>query len=102
MTEVLEARLYCLHCQKEVSHEIHYFDVALKSIICKECGTEIKLDRKRILEVESLEYVDRIFTKPRRLTEELRRDLTKFLATLPIRIATKPYRMAKEIVKKVK
>lgn len=102
MTTTINTKLFCLHCQKEVPHEIHYFDVALKSIRCKKCGTEIKIDRKRILEIESLEYVDRLFTKPRRLTEELRKDLTQFLGTLPIRIATKPYRLAKELVKRVK
>ncbi len=102
MTTTIKTKLFCLHCQKEVPHEIHYFDVALSLIRCKECGTEIKLDKKRILEIESLEFVDRLFTKPRRLTEELRKDLTQFLSTMPIRIATKPYRIAKEIVKKVK
>jgi hypothetical protein len=102
MTEVVNTKLFCIHCQEEAPHEIHYFDVALRSILCKRCGTEIKLDRKRILEVESLEFADRLFTKPRRLTEELRKDLTHLLATLPIRIATKPYRLAKEIVKRVK
>lgn len=100
MRETIETKLFCLHCQKEVPHEIHYFGVALSSIRCKECDTEIKLDRKRVLEVESLEFADRILTKPIRLTEELRKDLTHFLSTLPIRIATKPYRMAKEMVKK--
>ena len=102
MNETIETKLYCLHCQKEAPHRISYFGVALKSIQCRVCGTEIKFDRKRILEVESLEFVDRLFTKPKRLTEELRRDLTAFLSTMPIRIATKPYRLAKEIVKKIK
>lgn len=102
MVESIETKLFCLHCQKEVPHQIHYFGIALRSIQCKKCGTEIKLDKKRILEVESLEFVERIFTKPRRLTEELRKDLTQFLSTIPIRIATKPYRLAKEIVTKIK
>ena len=102
MNEAIETNLFCLHCQKEVLHKIFYFGVALKAIQCSVCGTEIRFDRKRILEVESLEFVDRLFTKPKRLTEELRRDLTAFLSTMPIRIATKPYRLAKEIVKKIK
>jgi len=41
--------------------------------------------------------VERILTKPYRMTKELEEDLTKFILSLPIRIITKPYRIAREV-----
>jgi len=42
------------------------------------------------------QLIERILTKPQRLTEEYRRDLFEFFSTIPFRIITKPYRMLKE------
>jgi hypothetical protein len=36
------------------------------------------------------------------MTAELERDLTKFILSLPIRIITKPYRIAKEVGEVIK
>ena len=43
------------------------------------------------------DFIDRVLTKPQRLTEEIKRDLSQFLKSIPIRILTKPYRIAREI-----
>ena len=98
MTDSLDARLRCLHCDRETDHSITYVGPYLNRIRCKECGTEIALDRTRAVEFYASDALERILTKPHRMTEEMRNDLTTFLASLPIRVITKPYRMAREIL----
>ncbi len=98
MTESIDARLKCLHCDRETDHTITYAGPYLNKIRCKECGVEIALDRKRIMETYASDALERVLSKPQRMTEELRGDLTAFLGSLPVRILTKPYRVAKEIV----
>ncbi len=98
MGSKIDTELFCLHCDKECAHTITYAGQYLSRVRCKECGTEIELDRTRIMENYATETLERILTKPIRVTEEMRKDLTAFLASVPIRIMTKPYRMAKEIM----
>ena len=102
MTTRIETKLFCLHCEKETPHIITYSGNFLSRVLCERCGTEVKLDRKRILETYTAELIEDILTKPRRLTEEMRRDLTAFLTSLPLRIITKPYRVIKDILEVVK
>jgi len=102
MSNKIETELFCLHCDKETLHMITYSGKYLHRIRCKECGTEISLDRKRILESYTADTLDRILTKPHRMTEEMRKDLTSFITSLPVRIVTKPIRLAKEFIDTVK
>ena len=102
MPSKIRTALFCLHCDKETLHTITYSGKYLHRIKCEECGTEISLDRRRILETYATDTVDRILTKPHRMTEEMRKDLTAFITSLPIRIMTKPIRMAKEFIDTVK
>ncbi|BER92495.1 MAG: hypothetical protein PWP60_1171 [Candidatus Atribacteria bacterium] len=95
--EKLTTSLYCLQCQEEVEHEIIYRAGIVQSIICKKCGLEIGFDKKKLLALYGEELVERVLTKPRRLSEEYEKDLTEFLKNLPLRILTKPYRMLKEL-----
>ncbi len=108
MSVILKGKLFCLHCQKETPHTLIYVGHPLsgksylKKIKCENCKTVIELDRIKILEVYSKRMVKRVFTKPNRLTNEIKADLTNFIKSLPIRIITKPYRTAKEIIEIVK
>ena len=102
MSSKIETALFCLHCDKETSHTIIYSGRYLHRIKCEKCGTEIELDRKRILETYTADTLERILTKPHRLTEEMRKNLTSFITSLPIRIITKPIRMAKEFIDTIK
>ena len=102
MTTHLETELFCLHCNRECPHRITYLGTYLKEVRCQECGTHIEMDRKKILETYTAEIIDRLLTKPHRLTEELRKDLSNFIKSMPIRIMTKPLRVAKEIIEVIK
>ncbi len=98
MSNEVKTVLFCLHCERETPHTIIYSGKYLHKIKCEKCGTHIAIDRKRILETYTADTLDRILTKPQRLTEEMRKDLTIFITSLPIRIITKPIRLAKELI----
>ncbi len=102
MSTRIDTELFCLHCDRETSHTIVYMQKYIHRIVCNECGTEIAIDRKKIIETYTSDVIDRVLTKPRRITEEMRKDLTVFITSLPIRIITKPIKMAKEIMDVVK
>ncbi len=102
MGNIIRTTLFCLHCDKETLHTITYSGRYLHRIKCEKCETEIALDRRRILETYAADTVHNILTKPHRLTEEMRKDLTAFITSLPIRIMTKPIRIAKEFIDTVK
>jgi len=97
MTSRIKALLFCLHCNKETSHLIVYRDRYLEYIKCSVCGNEIRINREKLLETYTADFIDRVLTKPHRVTEEMKRDLSRFLKSIPIRILTKPYRVAREI-----
>ena len=104
----LKGKLYCLYRQKETSHTFTYAgnplfgESYLRKIRCEDCKTVIELDRIKILELYGKQIVKRLLTKPVRLTKEIRVDLTNFIKSLPIRIITKSYRTAKEVLEIIK
>ncbi|MGI6485872.1 MAG: bh protein [Thermoanaerobacterales bacterium] len=97
MTSKMDAELFCLHCGKDTHHEVTYMSNFLKSIKCTQCGNEIEIKREKLLGNYAGNFIERILTKPYRMTEELEKDITRFIISLPIRIITKPYRIAKEV-----
>ena len=102
MTSKMKAELFCLHCNKDTSHEVSYAGTTLKSIKFMECGSEIEIRREKLIGNYAIDFIERILTKPYRMTEELEKDLTKFILSLPIRIITKPYRIVKEVSEVIK
>jgi len=97
MGDKLKVQLFCLNCNKETEHTMIYKDKYLEDIKCNICGNEIKVNREKLLETYTADFIDRILTKPHRMTEEINRDLSRFLKSIPIRIITKPYRLAHEV-----
>lgn len=93
----MEAELFCLYCNKDTQHEVTYVGNTLKSIKCMECQSEIEIKKEKLLGNYAADFIERILTKPYRMTKELEQDLTKFILSLPIRIITKPYRIVKEV-----
>lgn len=93
----LETELFCIHCGRDTPHTVHYVGQQISRISCGECGQTLALDPERMLEHYASEFVHRLLTKPARMTEELRRDLSRFLISLPVRVVTKPVRVAREL-----
>ena len=97
MTSRMKAELFCLHCNKDTHHVVTYVGNTLKSIRCAQCGSEIEIRREKLIENYAVDFIERILTKPYRMTRELEKDLTRFILSLPIRIITKPYRIVREM-----
>ncbi|TSB47250.1 bh protein [Alkalicoccobacillus porphyridii] len=94
-TSQMEADLYCIHCKEEVLHEITYVNDQLKSIECIECSHDLEF----VMDLDQEFYEEtqkRIATKPKRMTQEYREDLSRFLFSLPVRVISKPYRLFKD------
>ncbi|PTL37518.1 bh protein [Alkalicoccus saliphilus] len=92
----IEADLYCIHCCEEVPHEVTYIRDQISHIECLECGKTLEFNHDIFKEYKKHVYKSFI-DKPKQFTEESRKDLSKFLFDLPVRIITKPYRFAKEV-----
>lgn len=97
MTSRMEAELFCLHCNKDTPHVVTYVGNTLKSVKCTQCGNEIEIRKEKLLGNYAVDFIERILTKPYRMTKELEGDIKKFILSLPIRIITKPYRIVKEV-----
>ena len=44
-----------------------------------ECGSEIEIKREKLIENYAVDFIERILTKPYRMTRELEKDLTRFI-----------------------
>jgi len=92
----MEAELYCIHCREESPFTITYINDKLKTICCTQChhAIDVRLDLQKEFKQE---WQNRILSKPSRMTTEYKDDLSQFLFTLPIRLASKPYRLYQDI-----
>ncbi|MGX7350607.1 hypothetical protein RU97_GL001589 [Enterococcus canis] len=90
-----QAALFCMHCQKETPHHIHYLDQQIASIDCQICQNQISIDLDAMKIFHQYLY-ERLISKPGRLTEEARQDFSHFLTSLPMRIVSKPVRFSQE------
>ncbi len=110
--EPTEVELLCIPCLHSTVHTVTYMDRRLVSLECEECHHRTEMGeggtanqtthRITLRDMERLyteEFLHRILTKPQRITQELEEDLSLFLATLPLRMVTKPYRVMKEILR---
>jgi transcription elongation factor Elf1 len=96
MVDKMETELFCLHCNQDTHHSVEYVGNSLKCIKCQNCGRTIELIKEKLLEQYSGEFIDRVLTKPYRMTKEIEGNLKKVLLSLPVRVVTKPTRLAKE------
>ncbi|MCK4248575.1 MAG: bh protein [Candidatus Omnitrophica bacterium] len=102
MTEHIKTELFCLHCNKECPHTITYLGNHLKEVKCEECGIQLEIDKLKIMEHYAEDFLERVLSKPQKLTEEIKKGLTTFMKSLPVRIIKKPYRVSKEVLDIIK
>ncbi|GED71933.1 hypothetical protein BRE01_56350 [Brevibacillus reuszeri] len=92
----MRTTLFCDTCMDDTVHEVTYVDKILYQIRCVECekshsrGTEIQRELY-------LNYMERVFSKPKRFKNEAGKNLPHFLFSLPYRVMSKPFRTYKEI-----
>jgi hypothetical protein len=97
MIKHLECSFYCNGCKKEEIHCLVYINDVLVSSECKNCGRQVHFSEQTLMTYFAKDIVQRILTKPQRLSEELKKDLHKAILTLPSRIISKPYRLVEEM-----
>jgi Zn ribbon nucleic-acid-binding protein len=91
----MEAELYCIHCQQDTIFNLTYFDNTLWRVECETCGHHMEIQEDIVKKYFS-HWVERILTKPKRMTKEIEADLAKFFYTMPVRIMSKPIRVRRE------
>ncbi|TBL81677.1 bh protein [Paenibacillus thalictri] len=91
----MEAELYCLPCRGETVHTIVYINNKLSKIECQACH-HLHVISINVKEELYHEILERIISKPTRMSKEYKADLTLFLKSLPIRMLSKPFRVYKE------
>ncbi len=94
----VDTELLCLHCDRETNHTVIYRGKYIHRIKCIECGTEIAINSKKILGNYTPEDAGRCVSKPGKALEEMAADLAAFMSSLPVRIITKPVRLAGEFL----
>ncbi len=92
----IDAILFCESCGDDREHEIHYHDNQIQSIECKACHHKIIINQEYVKKHYRSDFIERVLSKPRRMSKEMQADLNGFLHTLPYRVVTKPYRVLKE------
>lgn len=94
--KTMEAALFCSYCKEEVNHEITYINDDIKSIRCEQCNKtkQLRVDVNKKFYKETYE---RISSKPIRITQEYKDDLSHLLMSLPVRTVSKPYRLLKDV-----
>ena len=95
----MTTELYCLRCHRDTPHCLTYLNSQISKIQCLKCSRthQVHVDVRHELYQELLE---RIRTKPIRITKEYRKNMSMFLKVFPRRVINKPfklYREAKEV-----
>jgi hypothetical protein len=89
--------LYCINCDEEVAHSVYYIGSYLRSVKCDKCGKKIEVDRRHLRTVFAEDFIDRILTKPHRMTEDMKKAFAILVPFFPKRLIKEPLTVIKEI-----
>jgi transcription elongation factor Elf1 len=91
----VNTELFCPRCLNDTLHLITYLNSRISSIECENCkrNTQVRVDVKSELYNDLL---NRIVSKPARISKEYRENVGLFLRTFPKRVSSKPFRLMKE------
>lgn len=96
MTESYITELYCINCNKKTPHRVEYISGIISKIVCEECGHITDLSKEKLLKYYTENAFSRVISKPERFKKEVKKDFSHFIFSLPFRLLSKPYRVAKE------
>ncbi len=89
--------LFCINCNKESQHTVYYIGNYLRSVVCDNCNKRIEIDRRHLRTVFAEDFVNRILTKPHRMTQDMRKAFVTLMPFLPKRLFKEPLKVIKEI-----
>jgi len=95
-TSEIDASLYCSHCHDDTLHHVLYINGKLYCTECTNCQRKIVMNLSPMREL-SKEVYKRVISKPTKLTNEYKEDLSKFIEGMPKRVITKPFRLIKYV-----
>jgi len=91
--------LVCSHCFKDSSVKITYLKNSTVKLTCENCGYTVRISSEAASHFSFTEWGYRLLTKPARTALEVKRDSLNFISTFPLRVITKPIRIARELEK---
>ena len=94
--KVVESALMCHRCKAETLHELTYIGDHLAEAVCLGCREASGLTGRRLVVTYVAKSVESALDWPARLGRELREDFSVTTLTLPWRLASAPFRLARE------
>jgi len=94
--------LFCINCNKESPHTVNYIGSYLKSVSCNNCSRTIEIDRRHLRTVFAEDFINRILTKPHRMTEDMKKAVAILMPFFPKRLIREPIKVLKEIYEVLK
>ena len=94
--------LFCISCNEETPHTVTYIGSYLKSIKCDNCAKKVEIDRRHLRTVFAEDFIDRVLTKPHRMSRELKEAMAYLVPFLPKRLFREPKKVIKEIIEVLK
>ena len=95
--EEAKITLFCINCNKEVPHIVYYIGNYLRSVECEDCGKKIEIDRRHLRTVFAEDFINRILSKPHRMTEDMKKAVLTLMPFFPKRLIREPLKVLKEI-----
>jgi hypothetical protein len=90
--------LFCINCNAETPHTVTYIGDYLKSIQCDNCLKKVEIDRRHLRTVFAEDFIDRILSKPHRMTHDFKEAMAYLVPFFPKRLLKEPKKVIKEII----
>ena len=82
--------LFCINCNKELPPTVHYIGNYLRSVECESCHKRIEIDGGHLRTVFAEDFINRILTKPHRMTEDMKKAVAILVPFFPKRLIREP------------
>jgi hypothetical protein len=89
--------LFCVNCNRDSPHTVYYIGNYLRSVVCDNCHKKIEIDRRHLRTVFAEDFINRILTKPHRMTEDMKKAIATLMPFFPKRLFKEPLKVMKEI-----
>lgn len=95
--EINSITLFCVNCNEETPHTVQYIGSYLRSVSCDRCSKKIEIDRRHLRTVFAEDFIDRILTKPHRISEDMKKAFATLMPFFPKRLFLEPLQVFREI-----